>query len=94
LLLAAYQSRYIPQLHYFNRIISSDVFVILDDVQYSRGDLINRTLIDGSRFLTVPVITKKELANQILIDMVNFNIITGSAVIERYLALELFKLNS
>ncbi len=32
-----YQPRYFPQLHYFNRILSSDVFVILDGAQYTKS---------------------------------------------------------
>lgn len=32
-----YQPRFFPQLHYFNRICDSDVFVILDDAQYTKS---------------------------------------------------------
>lgn len=32
-----YQPRYFPQLHYFNRIFSSDIFVILDTAQYTKS---------------------------------------------------------
>jgi hypothetical protein len=32
-----YQPRYFPQLHYFNRILNSDVFVILDSAQYTKS---------------------------------------------------------
>ena len=34
---AIYQPRYFPQLHYFNRAINSDVFVILDCAQYTKA---------------------------------------------------------
>lgn len=34
---AIYQPRYFPQLHYFNRAINSDVFVILDSAQYTKA---------------------------------------------------------
>ncbi len=32
-----YQPRYFPQLHYLNRILSSDIFVILDSAQYTKS---------------------------------------------------------
>lgn len=32
-----YQPRYFPQLHYFNRIFSSDAFVILESTQYTKS---------------------------------------------------------
>lgn len=34
---AIYQPRYFPQLHYFNRAINSDVFVMLDCAQYTKA---------------------------------------------------------
>ncbi len=34
---AIYQPRYFPQLHYFNRALDSDVFVILDNAQYTKA---------------------------------------------------------
>lgn len=34
---AIYQPRYFPQLHYFNRALSSDIFVLLDSAQYTKG---------------------------------------------------------
>lgn len=35
--ISIYQPRYFPQLHYFNRALSSDVFVILDSAQYTKA---------------------------------------------------------
>lgn len=32
-----YQPRYFPQLHYFNRMVSADVFVFLDNAQYTKS---------------------------------------------------------
>lgn len=32
-----YQPQYFPRLHYFNRILTSDVFVILDSAQYTKS---------------------------------------------------------
>lgn len=53
------QSNYIPWKGYFDIIAKSDVFVIYDEVQYTRRDWRNRNLIkttDGLKWLTMPVI--------------------------------------
>lgn len=53
------QSNYIPWRGYFDFIKSSDIFIIYDDVQYTRKDWRNRNIIktaNGPAWLTVPVI--------------------------------------
>ena len=53
------QSNYIPWKGYFDIIAKSDIFVIYDEVQYTRRDWRNRNLIktnDGLKWLTIPVI--------------------------------------
>lgn len=55
------QSNYIPWKGYFDFIDSVDVFILLDDVQYTRRDWRNRNRIktrDGLRWLTIPVDVK------------------------------------
>ena len=55
---AIVQSSYIPWKGYFDLVRSVDEFVILDDVQYSKGSWRNRNRIktpDGVRWLTIPV---------------------------------------
>jgi hypothetical protein len=55
---AILQSCYIPWKGYFDIIGSVDVFVIYDDVQYSKNHWHNRNLIKtqhGTKWLTVPV---------------------------------------
>ncbi len=55
---AIHQPNYLPWLGYFHKIARADVFVFLDDVQYSKGGYINRVQIlspKGPRWLTVPV---------------------------------------
>ncbi len=37
MLVTIYQPQYFPRLHYFNRILSSDIFVILDSAQYTKN---------------------------------------------------------
>jgi hypothetical protein len=52
------QSNYIPWKGYFDLIAKSDVFVIYDEVQYTKNDWRNRNLIstqNGLQWLTIPV---------------------------------------
>jgi len=66
------QPGYLPYLGFFKKIESVDVFVFLDDVQYSRGDWDNRNKIrtsNDSAWLTVPILSKPaRLLNQVKID--------------------------
>lgn len=58
---AIHQPNYLPWLGYFYKILNSDVFILLDDVQYAKNSYINRTRIKGPagpQWLTVPAITK------------------------------------
>ena len=53
------QPGYLPWPGHFDRIARSDLHIVLDSVQYSRGCFINRNRIrtrDGWRWLTVPVV--------------------------------------
>ena len=55
---AILQSCYIPWKGYFDIIAAVDVFVVYDDVQYSKNHWHNRNLIKtqhGLKWLTVPV---------------------------------------
>jgi len=52
------QSNYIPWRGYFDFIASVDLFVIHDDLQYTKGDWRNRNKIkvkNGTKWLSVPV---------------------------------------
>ena len=52
------QSNYIPWKGYFDLINECDVFVFLDEVQYTKQDWRNRNLIqtsNGNKWLTIPV---------------------------------------
>ncbi len=56
--IAILQSNYIPWKGYFDIIRQSDVFVIYDEVQYTKNDWRNRNLIKtpkGLEWLTIPV---------------------------------------
>lgn len=58
MILSAHQPAYLPWLGMFHKIAVSDVFCIVDTVQFSRFDFINRNRIktvSGPLWLTVPV---------------------------------------
>ncbi len=60
---AIVQSNYIPWKGYFDLINSADIFVLLDDVQYTRRDWRNRNQIktaQGLHWLTIPVNVKSK----------------------------------
>ena len=58
MIVAIHQPNYAPWLGYFAKMARADVFVFLDDVQYTKNSYINRVQIDAggtARWLTVPV---------------------------------------
>ena len=58
MLVAIHQPEYLPWLGYFEKMLRADVFVLLDNVQFSEGDFHNRTRIKGTagvQWLSVPV---------------------------------------
>ena len=69
-----HQPNFIPWPSYFNKISKSDIFIFLDDVEFTKNSLINRNSIksnDKELRLTVPVahrsmrqlISETEIAN-------------------------------
>jgi len=55
-----HQPNFLPWLGFFNKVLQADVFVLLDDVQFVKGEVTNRVklLISGeARWLTCPVLT-------------------------------------
>ena len=71
-LISIRQPGYFPYLGFFKKIESADVFVFLDDVQYTRSDWDNRNKIettDGPMWLTIPILNKSnEFLNEVKID--------------------------
>ena len=58
MIVAIHQPNYLPWMGYFHKMDRADVFVFLDDVQFTKGSYINRVKIlssKGPRWLTVPV---------------------------------------
>ncbi len=66
---AIHQPNYLPWFGYFHKIARADVFVFLDDVQYTKGGYTNRVRIlspKGPKWLTVPVkVHLGDLINQV-----------------------------
>lgn len=57
-IVAIHQPNFLPWLGYFYKIYLSDYFVLLDDVQYSKNNFINRNKIktpNGEQWVTIPV---------------------------------------
>jgi len=55
---AIHQPNYLPWLGYFHKLSQADIFVFLDDVQFSKGSYTNRVQIltpSGVKWLTIPV---------------------------------------
>jgi hypothetical protein len=67
---AIHQPNYLPWLGYFHKIALADVFVFLDDVQFSKGSYTNRVRIlspNGTKWLTVPInVHLGDTINQVL----------------------------
>ena len=61
MIISAHQCAYNPWLGYIDKILSSDVFVVMDDVQFEKNSFINRNKIlqnNNEVMLTIPVKTK------------------------------------
>jgi hypothetical protein len=61
MILAAHQPQFMPWLGYFAKMLSCDIFIALDDVQYKKNEWQNRNRIwsaSGGQWLTVPVMHK------------------------------------
>lgn len=58
MVVAIHQPNFFPWIGYFYKIYQSDIFVLLDDVQYTKNSFINRNRIksiNGEQWLTMPV---------------------------------------
>ena len=61
MILTAHQPAYLPWLGFFHKLLISDVFIILDNVQYQKNYFTNRNKIKTaqgrSTWLTIPILT-------------------------------------
>ncbi len=58
MIVSAHQPAYLPWLGYFHKIVLSDIFVVMDDVQFEKNSFINRNrVLSGGKelMLTIPV---------------------------------------
>lgn len=63
MIFSAHQPQYLPWIGFFHKVMHSDIFVFLDDVQFKKREFQNRNRIrtkDGWIWLTVPVLTKNK----------------------------------
>lgn len=70
MIIAVHQPNYLPYLGFFDKMNNSDIFVIYDDAQFSKGDFHHRNKIrtyQGWKWLTVPVEKKCMPINKIRI---------------------------
>ncbi len=73
MLVAIHQPHYLPWLGYLHRMSQADLFILLDHVQFERGNYQNRTQIrvnGAPHWLTVPVLqrSQKECIAEKMID--------------------------
>ena len=63
MIVTVHQPHFTPWLGYLHRMAQADLFIILDHVQFERGNYQNRTMIrldDESRWLSVPVVQRSQ----------------------------------
>lgn len=69
---AIHQPNFLPWIGYFHKMASCDVFIYLDDVQYTKNSYQNRVLIktpQDAQWLTLPVRHKfGQLTNEVMIN--------------------------
>ena len=66
MIVSIHQPQYFPWMPYFKKIMRSDIFIFLDNVQFQKNGIINRNELKNSNgrfWLTVPVmnISKKKI---------------------------------
>lgn len=94
--IAILQSNYIPWKGYFDIIQKSDVFVIYDEVQYTKNDWRNRNLIktpNGLEWLTIPVNQKNldQKINETCVSQHNWNKKHWNTLVGNYSKAPFFK---
>jgi hypothetical protein len=63
MIVTVHQPHFLPWLGYLHRMAQADLFILLDHVQFERGNYQNRTMIrmnGEARWLTVPVVQRSQ----------------------------------
>ena len=63
MLVAIHQPHYLPWLGYLHRMVQAELFIVLDHVQFERGNYQNRTMVrvnGAPHWLTVPVAQRSQ----------------------------------
>ena len=79
MIVSVHQPNYLPYLGFFDKMIKSDIFVIHDDIQFSKKDFQHRNKIrinDGWKWLTVPI--EKSIVNINMVKIKNDKSPNGS----------------
>lgn len=70
-MISIHQSQFLPWIPYFYKILKSDIFIIMDDVQYQKNGVQNRNTIKtpvGESYVTIPIVSKStSLINEVTI---------------------------
>jgi len=73
MILSAHQLHYLPWLRYFHKIALSDVFVVMDNIQFNKNGWQNRNKIkcaQGWMYLTIPILQKfQQRIDEVKIEM-------------------------
>ena len=70
MIVAIHQPNYLPWFGFFNKMMNSDVFVLLDNVKHSKRSFTHRNIIkanDKELLLSIPLINKESIINELLI---------------------------
>jgi hypothetical protein len=69
MIVTIHQPEHLPWLGFFDKMRQADVFVLLDTVQFSKGDFQNRNRIkaqNGATWLTIPILKKGKSKQRII----------------------------
>lgn len=79
MIVTVHQPHFMPWLGYLHRMAQADLFIVLDHVQFERGNYQNRTMIrmnGEARWLTVPVLQRSQ--KERIIDKQVDNMLAGT----------------
>lgn len=71
IIVAIHQPNYIPWIGFFYKMLQSDIFVLLDNVQHSKSSITHRNNIkttSGEFLLSIPLKNKESIINELIID--------------------------